>query len=414
MRKIINWYTNLHIAYKLLPFLFLYLFICVAFPKNLDGTDQRRYLLFAQNILQGFYSPPQEMNLWNGPGYPLILSVFLFFKVPVSALSAFNAILLYISLIIAYKTFCLYVSKKKAFMLTLLLGLYFPMFEEMRQILTETLAWFLVSAICYLFAKSKKEPTYSWKLILLCSFSIAFLAMTKVIFGYVVIVMLLISVLMWLFPIFRNVAKKSTVIFTVAFIFCLPWLCYTYSITKRVFYWTNSGSMSLYTMSTPYENESGQWYGEDLLLKNPNHALFIDSITNLSPLLKDDAYKTAAIKNIKNHPKKYAYNFISNVGRLLFFPSNYAPDTIWSYYPFIPNMFLVVFIFLGVVISIRYYKKVPQEIIFLFLFILIYLMGSTFVSAYRRMFYITVPFWLLFFAYVFNNIITIKLNRQKE
>lgn len=414
MRKIINWYTNLNIAYKLLPFLFLYLFICVAFPKDLDGTDQRRYLQFAQNILQGYYSPPQEMNLWNGPGYPLFLSVFLFFKVPVSALSAFNAILHYISLIIAYKTFYLYVSKKKAFILTLLLGMYFPMFEELRQILTETLAWFLVSAICYLFAKSQKEHTFSWKLILLCSFSIAFLAVTKVIFGYVIIVMLLVSVLMCLFPIFRNVAKKSTVIFTVAFVFCLPWLCYTYSITKRVLYWTNSGSMSLYTMSTPYENESGQWYGEDLLLKNPNHALFIDSITNLSPLLKDDAYKTAAIKNIKTHPKKYAYNFISNVGRLLFFPSNYAPDTIWSYYPFIPNMFLVVFIFFGVVISIRYYKNVPQEIVFLFLFILIYLMGSTFVSAYRRMFYITVPFWLLFIAYVFNNIITIKLNRQKE
>ena len=414
MRKLINWYSNLHIAYKLLPFLFLYLLICIAFPKNLDEGDQRRYLQFAQNILNGFYSPPQQMNLWNGPGYPLFLSVFLFLKVPVTALSVLNAFLLYFSLIIGYKTFCLYFSKEKAFILTFFLGLYFPIFEEMRQVLTETFAWFLVSAICYLFAKSLKEQIFSWKLILLCGFSIAFLAMAKVIFGYVIIIMLLVSVFMCLFPVFRNSAKRSTLIFTVAFIFCLPWLCYTYSITKRFFYWTNSGSMSLYTMTTPYDNESGQWYGEDLLLKNPNHAVFIDSISNLSPLSKDDAYKTAALKNIKTHPKKYAFNFISNIGRLLFFPSSYAPDTIWSYYPFIPNMFLVVLIFLGLIISIKYYKKVPQEIVFLFLFIFIYLMGSTFVSAYRRMFYISVPFWLLFIAYVFNNIVTIKLNRNNE
>ena len=217
---------------------------------------------------------------------------------------------------------------------------------------------------------------------------------------------------MFLLPVFRSSAKKSTLIFLISFVFCLPWLLYTYNLTNKLFYWSNSGSMSLYTISTPYTGESGQWYHQDQLLKNPNHAVFMDSISRLTPLQKDDAYKIAAIKNIRNHPAKYLTNFISNIVRLLFFPSDYAPDTIFSYYPFIPNMFVVVFIIITMAVSLVHYKRIPHELIFLFMFIFIYLSGSTIVSAYRRMFYITMPFWFFFISYFFNNIISIKIKQN--
>jgi hypothetical protein len=162
-------------------------------------------------------------------------------------------------------------------------------------------------------------------------------------------------------------------------------------------------------MSTPYAGETGQWYQESELLNNPNHALFIDSILKLTPLQRDEAYKEAAIRNIKNNPVKYLTNCISNTGRLLFFPSDYAPDSILSYYPFIPNMFIVVFIVISILVSLANVKKIPKELIFLFLFIFIYLAGSILLSTYRRMFHITMPFWFLYFSYVFNNVVSIKI-----
>jgi len=219
---------------------------------------------------------------------------------------------------------------------------------------------------------------------------------------------------MFLLPIVsRSSAKKSTIIFLLSFVFCLPWLLYTYSLTNKLFYWTNSGSMSMYTMSTPFANELGDWKGTEDLKQNPNHKVFMDSITTLNSLQRDEAYKTAAIKNIKSHPKKYLSNWIANVGRLLFsYPYSNAEQTIKTYWTIIPNMFVIVIIVLTFTLSIAHYKKFPEGLILLFLFILIYLFGSSLISAYRRMFYVTMPFWFFFISYVNNNIISIKIKND--
>jgi hypothetical protein len=171
--------------------------------------------------------------------------------------------------------------------------------------------------------------------------------------------------------------------------------------------------MALYTMSTPYANELGDWKSSDELLLNSNHKVFIDSISKLNSLEKDEAYKTAAIKNIKNHPRKYFLNWIANVGRLLFsYPFSNTGQTIKSYFTIIPNMFVIVLLILIFPVTVIQYKKFPEELILLLLFILIYLFGSTLISAYRRMFYITMPFWVLIISYVFNNIISIKIKQN--
>lgn len=287
------------------------------------------------------------------------------------------------------------------------------MFQMLPLIITESLTWFLISLICFLFIKNYRLNAISWKLIFFTAFSIACLVMTKVIFGYVIFIMLFVSLFMFLLPDFHSSAKKSTLIFLMSFIFCLPWLIYTYSLTNKVFYWTNSGSMALYTMSTPYANELGDWKSSDELLLNSNHKVFIDSISKLTSLERDKAYKAAAIKNIKNHPGKYFHNWIANVGRLLFsYPFSNAGQTIKSYFTIIPNMFVVVLLILIFPVCIIQYKKFPEELILLLLFILIYLFGSTLISAYRRMFYITMPFWILLISYVFNNLISIKIKQN--
>ncbi|MFA5973163.1 MAG: hypothetical protein WC780_12490 [Lentimicrobiaceae bacterium] len=414
MKKLTNWYSGLNVYYKLIPFLLFYLIICIVFAKNVLVSDEGRYLWFANNLLSGFYSPPYpDFDLWNGPGYPVFLAPFIFLKLPLIALRLLNGFLLYFSLVINYKTLSLYSSKRSAFLFTLLLGLYFPIFEMLPVILTESLTWFLISLVSFLFIKSYMQKSISWKLIFLTAFSIAYLVMTKVIFGYVILLMLFFSMFMFLLPAFRSSAKKSTLIFLLSFVFCLPWLLYTYSLTNKLFYLTNSGSMSMYTMSTPYANELGDWKSSEELQQNPNHKVFMDSIAKLNSLQRDEAYKTAAIENIKSHPKKFLSNWIANVGRLLFsYPYSNEAQSIKTFWTIIPNMFVIVFIVLTFVLSILHYKEFPEGLILLFLFILIYLFGSTLISAYRRMFYVTMPFWVFFISYVFNNIISVKIKQD--
>jgi hypothetical protein len=411
MKSLTKWYSELNIYYKLIPFLLLYLTICIAFYNNELWGDEGRYLMFANNLIRGFYSPQYpEIDLWNGPGYPILLAPFVFFKLPLLVIRLLNGFLLYFSLIISYKTFCYYSSARSSLIYTTILGFYFPIYTLIPSIYTECLTWFLISLVCYFFIKNYKQKFISTKLIILSGFSITYLAMTKIIFGYVIIIMLIVSICMFFWPRFRLSAKKSILIFSISLVLCLPWLIYTYQLTHKPLYWTNSGSMSLYTMSTPYENELGDWKTFAEMKKNPNHQVFIDSILKLKPLEIDEAFKSAALKNIKNNPKKYLSNWIANVGRLIFsYPYSNTEQKITSYFTIVPNMFIVVFIVLAFSISSIHWKKLPYEIILLTLFIVIYLLGSTLVSAYNRMFFITMPFWFLFLSCFFNNIVSVKI-----
>lgn len=413
MKKVINWYLGLNIFCKLIPFLLFYSALSLLFGKEKLIQDEERYVLFAENLLKGFFSPPlPNIDLWNGPGYPALLASFMFFKVPVAGLRLINGVLLYLSLIFTYRTISMYSSEKTALSYTVILGLYFPIFQYPPLLYSESLAWFLISLIILSAVKTYRQKDIEWKYVLLSALSLAYLAMTKIIFGYVIFAMLFASILMFIIPKFQPLAKKNTLVFAVSFVFCLPWLFYTYSITGKPFYWANSGNMSLYTMSTPFENEVGDWYTITDLQLNPNHKGFIDSVIKLTPLQRDDAFKAQAIKNIRNHPKKYFFNWIYNTNRLLFFPSASAPKTIFAYHAFIPNMFVFVFIVITLLIGGFYYKRIPPELLVLLLFILIYLFGSTLLSTYRRMFYITMPFWIVYFSYIFNSIVSIKIRKN--
>jgi hypothetical protein len=372
--------------------------------------------MFTRNLLAGFYSPPYpDYNLWSGPGYPMFIAPFVFFKLPLLVIKLLNAVLLYFSLIISFRIFTLYASEKASFIFTILLGFYFIIYEQIPFILTECLTWFLITLTSYCFLKNYQQKTISGRMILLAALSIAYLAMTKIIFGYVIEVMLFISLFVFLFPRIRNTGKKSILIFSFSFIFCLPWLFYTYHITHQPFYWGNSGSMSLYTMSSPYPDELGDWISADNMSVSLNHKAFMDSISKLGSLQKDNAYKTVAIENIKHYPRKYFSNWVNNVGRLLFaFPQSKAPQAITNYFTIVPNMFIAFFILFSFIICILNYKSVPNEITLLLIFILVYLFGSSLVSAYRRMGYVTMPFWFFFVLYALNNFVSLKIKKGNQ
>jgi hypothetical protein len=414
MKKLGKWYFDLNIYLKLFPFLILYLIICIFLSTNKLRYDEARYVMFAKNLINGFFSPPYpEINLWNGPGYPLLIAPIIFLKLPLSLLKLLNAFLLYSSLIISYKTFRLYSSNKEACFFSIILGLYFPIFTDLPIIWTECLTWFFISLVSNLFLRNYLKNNIEWKFIFLSGLSIAYLAMIKVIFGYAIIIMCFFSIFLYLIPRYKLSAKKSVLIFSISFIFCLPWLFYTFKLTNKIFYWTNSAGMSLYTMSTPHKGELGDWNRIEKLSVNPNHRTFIDSISKLNEIDKDMAFKKVALSNIKNHPGKYIENWFANIGRLFFsYPFSEKKQSLSTYFTFIPNMFIIVIIVFAIIGIFFNSRKFPEGLFLLFAFIFIYLSGSSLVSAYRRMFYISIPFWFVFISYVFTNIITIKIKKD--
>lgn len=415
MKRLINWYAQLSIYLRLLPFLILYLVLIKLWvlPKYLVG-DEPRYIMFSKNLLNGFYSPPfPNINLWSGPGYSIFITPFIALDIPFFIIRLLNGFLLYFSLIFIYKTILIYSSKRVAFISTVLVGLYFPAFQMLRFMITETLSWFMISLICFSFIKYWKHGSISVKYLVLTAFSIAYLAMVKVIFGYVIVTMIFITAAFYFTAKHRMVAKKSLLVFGLSLIFCLPYLIYTYNLTGKPFYWTNAGGMTLYTMSTPYAGEFGDWSRSTQLRVNPNHAGFMDSIAKLTPLERDNAYKSVAIKNIISHPNKYAINWVANLGRMFFeYPFSNRKQDVNSLFYMFPSMFVIVFISMALLITMLNFRLIPFEFILLLLFFLSYLFGSSLVSAYSRMFYITLPFWIIYVSYVFNNFITVKTKHR--
>jgi hypothetical protein len=168
-------------------------------------------------------------------------------------------------------------------------------------------------------------------------------------------------------------------------------------------------------MSSPFPNELGDWATLKTLSTSPNHKNFMDSISNLTSLQKDEAYKSAAILNIKHNPGKYFVNWLCNIGRLLFsFPSSNAPQALTNFYTIVPNMFIFFFMVFSFAVCILNSKKVPQEVILLLILICVYLFGSSLVSAYRRMFYITMPFWAFFISYTLDNFVCLRIKKHNK
>ncbi|MBN1950941.1 MAG: hypothetical protein JW801_07040 [Bacteroidales bacterium] len=411
--RLFEYFSGFHILLKLIPFLFLYLIIAALFSDKGLVDDEIRYHMFATNLIHGHYSPGiPHINIWNGPGYPLFLVPFMHLDLPLQVLRALNAFLLYFSLAITYETMRFFISRKKALLGTVALGLYFPMYSLIPLLYSECLAWFLISVVCYFLVRNFQEEKFSWKWILLGGIALTCLTMVKVIFGNVLMFMLMISLFLMIIPGYRQAAGKSAIIFLIGFTLCLPWLAYTHSLTGKAYYWTNCSGMSLYTMSSPFPQESGDWMNEVELGKNPNHAAFIDSISNLSVIERDEAYREAAIRNIRQHPGKYLRNWIANVGRLLFsYPYSYEEKSVDTYFTMLPNMFIVVLLVFSFGFCVSQFPKMPKTLCLLLLFMMIYLFGSSLLSAYKRMFFITMPYWFLFMSYIFSEVVLIRIRR---
>ena len=384
-------------------FFTLYLILAIVLSNEKFTGDEGRYVKFALNLTNGYYSPPEKINLWSGPGYPIILMPFLEFKLDLLYAKILNSIFLLGALIYFYKSIILYTNGKTALISTGLLGLYYPFYIYLPSLLTEIFSIFLVCGFGYhlLRSYSTKRKTQ----IILASLFLGFLALTKVIYGYVILISIGVFLIMFILKISK--VRTTLFIFVLSLIWCLPYLIYTYNLTGKIFYWSNSGSQSLYWMSSPYTDEYGDWHGISNLEKYPklnaNHEQFFNQISKFDNLKKDALLKEKAIKNIISKPQKYFTNWLANWGRMIMsYPYTYTPQKLSTYF-YLPN-FIIVFIVLIIIYPVIIMRKIiPTELLYLLIFTLMYLFLSSLVSAKPRQFFLSVPFLLFIITFVLSN-----------
>lgn len=407
-----------------LPFLILYVVIVIVFPTQGTWGDESRYLQLAQHLMNGYFSPPRpHIDLGNGPGYPLILIPFVALHLPLMCITLLNAILYYLSVVLLFKAMRELVSFRIALLFSLFWALFYNSYQYLPQILTEIFTSSLIVFLIYFVIRafrlppSKKEKIF----VLISGFLVGFLALTKPIFGYVILFVLPVILILWLTKRQSVSYRKSLIIMVIAFITTLPYLLYTYHLTNKMFYWTSVGGNNIYWMTSPYQNEYGSWISypvdsvNDLIPGSKNkidslHQMDFEKLPNYKGLKQDDILKKIALDNIISHPVKFAENCISNVGRILFnFPFSYqaqSPRTLMRLPLTGTVLFLVLFCLIPTLIN---WKKIDYSIRFLLFIAIVYLGGSILGSAETRMFTIIVPILLTWIALIFSKTVKVKL-----
>lgn len=385
---------------KFSPFIFLYaLIIYKDYNPNLVG-DESTYLNFATNLTNGFYSPPApDFNLWAGPGYPLILAALVYTGLPYVLLLSFNVLFIFGAVMLVYHSIRLFASVRRSSIFALFLAAYLPITKHLHLLHTECFTFILVALIVYFVMRTALAASASKLNGLIIVLLITWLCLTKVIFGYVLTITLTLALVGLKTPL-RDHLKNTIPTLTLALLLCAPWLYYTYTITGKPFLWADSGTMSLYTMSTPYEGAVGDWKSEDNLLKDSNHQNFILDITKLTPVEQNTAYQAKAIKNIISHPKTYARNWVCNISRMLFeLPYTNNDIGLAPLKSIIPHIILLPLLVLSVFFHLNKPSSAPNIISLMALSFFIYFAGSSLVSAMGRMFFIAVPFLMVYVAY---------------
>ena len=397
---------------KFLPLLLLYVIVTLVFSSNEFNGDEGRYVMYATNLSKGYYSPIGKIYLWSGPGYPIVLLPFVLLDLPWMIAKFLNPLFLLGAILYFYYTLRLYLQERTAFLFAYVLGLYPPFCRFIFQLVTEQLTLFLICGFMFYFCKLHHDRNKFWPHLLIGSVFLGFLALTKIFFAYVILTGSILFLFMYLWQ-KKQVFGKSFVMFIFAILLCTPYLIYTYSLTGKAYYWGNSGGLSLYMSSSPYEGE----LGDISVLKlqgSENRREFFNELRRrkLTLVEKDEALKKRALENIINYPTKYLRNWAANVGRLLFnYPYSQDHQKLSTYFYIFPNMFLVVLSVLCIYPAYAGRKIIPFEIFALIAIGLISFSGSSLIFAEVRYFVPLVPIFMLWIAFILNNVIEIGIKQ---
>jgi hypothetical protein len=374
-----------------------YTAFALRFAPSESLGDESGYLSFAHNILQGYYSPPGDVDLWWGPGYPLLLAAVIGLHLPVGVARVLNALFMTVSVGLVFFILRRHVSREISVLGAAYAAVAVPVLENVRLISTEPLTLFLLSGWAYAFCRLH-DMKFHARWTMAAAAALAYLALTKVLFGYALAVGLVVATVLAVSR--RGVYRRWLAMYALSLAFCLPYLTYTFGVTGKPFYWGNSGGLSLYWMASPYAGEVGDWQAptdiQRMAVFAPQHNEFFTSIAGMPAVAQDDAIKGQAVHWILDYPSKYIQNWAANVGRMVM---NYP----YSYKPFKPatslsllafNLPAIAITLLGLQSLLTRRTRGP-EFVGVAIFLAIALTGSSLLSAYPRQFSVLLPLMLV-------------------
>jgi 4-amino-4-deoxy-L-arabinose transferase-like glycosyltransferase len=355
--------------------------------KGLDDPiteDQGRYVQYAENLSNGFYTTRDACFLWNGPGYPITLTFFKICGFSFKWARLLNPLFMSGSIYFIFRFFREYFTTTKALWGGIISGLFFPVWPMIPQLSTECQSYFLCSMFCCFMgpAINRKNVFY----IIVAGVVLGFLTLTKCFFGYVCLAVIIIALFLSIFT--RTRLFKPIIVLIISQVVCLPYLLYTYSLTGEFPYWTNCGGTVLYSMANPVEHEFGDWkavFSPGCEERVEHHRDIIDRLGSLNYYERDKLLKQEAISMIKNNPAAYIKNYICNLGRLFFnYPFAYKQQTPKTLFIMVPTSLLFFCSLSALIPFFANFRKIPAEIIIMLLLSIVYIGGGSLVYATAR------------------------------
>ena len=395
----------------LLPLLVLYLAAWAVFPDRSD--DEASYVVLAQRLVDGYYvtgnedaildADPASPDLWFGPGLPALLAPLVAVGAPVSVLRLTSVFVLFAAVLLMYVLARERWRPTVGLVAAYALGLYLPFLNLLSNLHSEVLAVLFVVVGMLGLARYMERGSAVW--LAVGGAGLAGLALTRVAYGWVLTVAAVLLALWWLVGRGRGTLRALGVV-ALALALCLPWLAYTYAKTDRLLVWGNSGSLSLYWMTSPHPGDLGDWHQAHLVFSDPDlrpHRAFFETLRGLDLPEQNERIERQALRNIADHPASYAQNVAANVSRMLFNgPYSRTPFQTNDLFFALSNVILLAAVVFSLVVLVPRRRTLPSEA-----GVFTLLAGTAFVlhalvSAYPRMLAPIVPLvvWLTVLAAV--------------
>lgn len=349
-RRALAWATRVGPAAALCPLLVLYIAFVVVNPDLGGAGDEGAYLGYAERLAHGGYASEMTADsyLWRGPGLPLVLLPFTAVDAPVELARLISPLLLFGAVLLFHRLLRLRLTEGPSLLGAVALGLYLPFFRSLGYIQTEPMGIFLVVLALYLWAR--RSDGGGRRYLVGTGVALGLLALTRLEYGYVLTGCLILAGAIWLKGRGRP-ARDAAIACVVALAVCVPWLAYTYALTEKPFYWSNSGSLSLYWMSGPTSGDLGDPHDVAEVFRDDelaSHRPLFRRLKALPPVQADEALRRVARENITDHPARFARNVVDNTSRLLFnFPFSREQESAKPLFYLLPNAVLLMAVGLG-------------------------------------------------------------------
>jgi hypothetical protein len=301
----------------------------VSDKTKLEG-DEIRYVYDAQNLMRGEFGQIGKRQFIAGPGYGILLIPFA--KPEAWILGrCMNALYIALAMWFLFGLVQRWANTAWAAVASVAIGTHPSIVKWVPSLLSEPLSLLCVTSLMMCLERVFQTPTRNWKWIALAGLFFGWLILTRVLFGYVAMILLGGAAVFAVVHVsWRRAWVHMALICCIALSLCLPYLMYTHTQTGRFPCWSTIGGEMLYWMTSTREGECGSWMDEREIPKRTELAGHLEVYSKVftKPGSEMDTALTAlAMKQFSENPKGVFYNWLCNHMRLWFgFPRSFQVE----------------------------------------------------------------------------------------